>query len=72
MYAVEFQAKIKEGTIEIPELYRNRIKERVRVIILLAAEESTDEESSHLQLSGIEASCQFIPMAMIAALVGES
>jgi hypothetical protein len=42
MYAVEFQAKIKDGTIEIPELYRNRFKERVRVI-LLAEEESTDE-----------------------------
>jgi len=41
MYAVEFQAKIKDGTIEIPALYRNRFKERVRVILL--AEESTDE-----------------------------
>jgi hypothetical protein len=40
MYAVEFQAKIKDGTIEIPEMYRNRFKERVRVI-LLAEEEST-------------------------------
>ena len=42
MYAVEFQAKIKNGTIEIPEIYRNRFKERVRVI-LLAEEESTAE-----------------------------
>jgi hypothetical protein len=42
MYAVEFQAKIKEGTIEIPEIYRNRFKERVRVI-LLAEEASTTE-----------------------------
>jgi hypothetical protein len=40
MYAVEFQAKIKNGTIEIPEVYRSRLKERVRVI-LLAEEEST-------------------------------
>jgi hypothetical protein len=40
MYAVEFQAQIKNGTIEIPEVYRNRFKERVRVI-LLAEEEST-------------------------------
>jgi hypothetical protein len=40
MYAVEFQAKIKNGTIEIPEVYRKRFKERVRVI-LLAEEEST-------------------------------
>ena len=42
MYAVEFQAKIKDGNIEFPELYRNRFKERVRVI-LIAEEESTDE-----------------------------
>lgn len=40
MYAVEFQAKIKDGAIEIPEVYRHRFKERVRVI-LLAEEEST-------------------------------
>jgi hypothetical protein len=42
MYAVEFQAQIKNGTIEIPEMYRSRLKERVRVI-LLAEEESTTE-----------------------------
>ena len=42
MYAVEFQAKTKNGAIEIPEIYRNRFKERVRVI-LLAKEESTSE-----------------------------
>jgi hypothetical protein len=42
MYAVEFQAQIKNGTIEIPEVYRSRLKERVRVI-LLAEEESTAE-----------------------------
>jgi hypothetical protein len=40
MYAVEFQATIKDGTIEIPEVYRHHFKERVRVI-LLAEEEST-------------------------------
>jgi hypothetical protein len=40
MYAVEFQAQINNGTIEIPEAYRSRFKERVRVI-LLAEEEST-------------------------------
>lgn len=34
MYAVEFQAKVKNGTIEIPEVYRGRFKERVRVILL--------------------------------------
>ena len=39
MYAVEFQTTVKNGTIEIPEVYRDRFKERVRVI-LLAEEES--------------------------------
>ena len=39
MYAVEFQAKVKNGAIEIPQEYRARFKERVRVI-LLAEEES--------------------------------
>lgn len=39
MHAVEFQAKVKNGAIEIPEEYRSRFKERVRVI-LLAEEES--------------------------------
>lgn len=40
MYAVEFQAKVKNGSIEIPKEYRARFKERVRVI-LLAEEEGT-------------------------------
>ena len=40
MYAVEFQTKVKNGIIEIPEVYRDRFKERVRVI-LLAEEVST-------------------------------
>jgi len=39
MYAVEFQAQIKNGTIEIPEAYRSRFKEHVRVL-LLAEEDS--------------------------------
>jgi hypothetical protein len=39
MYTVEFQAQIKNGTIEIPEAYRNRFKKHVRVI-LLAEEDS--------------------------------
>jgi hypothetical protein len=39
MYAVEFQAQIKNGSIEIPEVYRDRFKERVRLILL--AEEAS-------------------------------
>jgi hypothetical protein len=41
MYAVEFQATIKDGTIEIPGVYRHRFKERARVILLAEAESTT-------------------------------
>lgn len=40
MYAIEFQTKVKNGSIAIPEEYRNQLKGSVRVILL--AEESTD------------------------------
>jgi hypothetical protein len=42
MYAVEFQAKVKNGTIEIPSQYRDKLKEVVRVIVLAEVEEKTD------------------------------
>ena len=35
MYAVEFQAKAKNGIIEIPEKYRERFTENVHVILLV-------------------------------------
>jgi hypothetical protein len=41
MYAVEFQAKIVKGTIEIPLQYRDQLKEVVKVIILADAPEQT-------------------------------
>ncbi|MBF0227420.1 MAG: hypothetical protein HQK76_18400 [Desulfobacterales bacterium] len=34
MYAIEFRAKIKNGIIEIPEIYKNKLKDSVKVIIL--------------------------------------
>lgn len=34
MYAIEFQTTIKNGIIEIPEAYRGRLQEQVRVILL--------------------------------------
>jgi hypothetical protein len=37
-FAIEFQTKITDGTIELPEIYRGRLIGPVRVIIL--AEES--------------------------------
>jgi hypothetical protein len=34
MFAIEFQAQVKDGVIEIPEEYRDQLTESVRVIIL--------------------------------------
>ena len=34
MYAVEFQTKIKDGMIEVPSQYKDKLKKFVRVIIL--------------------------------------
>ena len=34
MYAVEFQTRIKDGVIEIPQEYRDRFKQIVKVILL--------------------------------------
>ena len=39
MYAVEFDTNVKNGIINIPEEYKDRFKERVRVILM--AEEET-------------------------------
>ncbi len=41
MYAIEFQAKIKEGTIMVPLQYRDKLKAVVRVIILADTQEKT-------------------------------
>lgn len=40
MDKIEFEATVKKGKIEIPDQYKDRIKNRVRVIIL-SEEEST-------------------------------
>ena len=40
MHAIEFQTKVKDGNIAIPEQYRDSIKGNVRVILL--AEDSTE------------------------------
>lgn len=44
MRAIEFQTKVKNGSISIPERYRNRIKGNVRVILL------TDEDSENFDM----------------------
>lgn len=42
MFAIEFQAKVKKnGTIEIPVQYRDKLKEIVRVIVLTEGEQKT-------------------------------
>lgn len=41
MQAVEFQAIVKNGMIEIPREYRNSLSRRVRVIVL--AEENQEQ-----------------------------
>jgi hypothetical protein len=34
MYAIEFRTRIRDGIIEIPKEYRDKLKENVKVIIL--------------------------------------
>lgn len=34
MYAIEFKTKIKNGMIEIPEKFRRKLKDNVKVILL--------------------------------------
>ena len=48
MYAIEFNAKIKDGTIDIPEEYRDQFKTSVRVILM--AEESIEKSNYIAQL----------------------
>ena len=38
MYAIEFEAKVKDGVIEVPLQYRAKLKDLVRVIILAEGE----------------------------------
>ena len=46
MYAIEFQAKVRDGTIEIPAQYRGKVREMVRVIILT---EETEEQANLIE-----------------------
>ena len=42
MYAIEFQTRVKDGVIQIPQLYQERCKEMVRVIVLIDAPSATE------------------------------
>jgi len=48
MRAIEFQTKVKDGSIAIPEPYRNSIKGKVRVILLTEENTETFDMIEHL------------------------
>jgi len=48
MRAIEFQTKVKDGSITIPEPYRNRITGNVRVILLTEENTETFDMIEHL------------------------
>ena len=62
MQAVEFQAKIKNGIIEIPAQYKDKLKEIVRVIILTEETESSTSFIDQLLASPLKIS-DFKPLS---------
>lgn len=48
MYAIEFQTKVKDGSIEIPEEYRDQLKGSVRVIVLVEENTANFDMIEHL------------------------
>ena len=54
MHAVEFQAKIKNGMIEIPSQYKDKLKNIVRVIILTDESETTTNLIDQLLASSLK------------------
>ena len=62
MQAVEFQAKIKNGVIEIPAQYKDKLKEIVRVIILSEENESPTNFIDQLLASPLKIS-DFKPLS---------
>jgi len=45
MYAIEFETKLENGRITIPEIYRNRLDGNIKVIILKQQEDNMIETS---------------------------
>lgn len=62
MQAVEFRAKIKNGMIEIPAQYKDKLKEIVRVIILTDDSEPTTNLIDRLLVSPLKVT-NFKPLA---------
>jgi hypothetical protein len=61
MYAIEFRTKIKNGIIEVPTEYRNRLKDNVKVILLSEEEETTFNMIERLMDSPLKAE-NFTPL----------
>jgi len=44
VYAIEFSAKIRDGVIEVPEAYRHRLSDTVKVILVTEEQEIAVED----------------------------
>jgi hypothetical protein len=63
MCAIEFTARVRNGTIEVPDEYRGRPKDTVRVIVMLA---EAEEESPDIIDALLERPLQvpgFVPLS---------
>jgi bifunctional DNA-binding transcriptional regulator/antitoxin component of YhaV-PrlF toxin-antitoxin module len=49
MYAIEFSTKIKNGIIEIPKEYRNKLKDKDNVKVILLSEEEQEITSDIIE-----------------------
>ncbi len=56
MHAIEFQARVKNGTIAIPKEYKGRIKSRVRVILMVEEDTITNDYIGELLQNPIKVS----------------
>ena len=43
MLAIEFQTRVEDGKIEVPEAYRDQVEGTVRVIILVEEDQPSDD-----------------------------
>ncbi|RLB95641.1 MAG: hypothetical protein DRH50_03570 [Deltaproteobacteria bacterium] len=62
MYAIEFRTKIKDGIIEIPKTYRDKIKNNVKVIVLTEEKKVSINMIDRLLSSPIKAE-KFTPLS---------
>lgn len=54
MFSIEFQARINNGAIEVPEEYRDRVKGSVRVILVGEGESSSGNMIDELLAKPLE------------------